>query len=140
VRDEYGHEVIEEGRAFHSIYFEVLGEHGWIGLAIFFSIFAVFFLDMRRIRRQVRHRPDLEWLGDLARSLSHSVLIFLAGAAFVGIAFYPLQYYLFALAVSASAALRRAAAAPVPKSVEARIAPALPGGWRQRVEHMTPSR
>lgn len=140
VRDEYGQEVIEEGRAFHSIYFEVLGEHGWIGLAIFFSVFAVFFLDMRRIRRQVRHRPDLEWLGDLSRALSHSVLIFLAGAAFVGIAFYPLQYYLFALAVSASAALHRAAAAPAPKSVEARIAPALAGGWRQRVEHMRPSR
>ena len=62
-----GQEIVEQGRAFHSIYFEVLGEHGWIGLAIFFAIFAVFFLDMRRIRRQVRDRPDLEWLGDLAR-------------------------------------------------------------------------
>ncbi len=136
-RDEYGLEIVEEGRAFHSIYFEVLGEHGWIGLAIFFAIFAVFFLDMRRIRRQVRDRPDLEWLGDLARALSHGVLIFMAGAAFVGIAFYPLQYYLFALAVSASAALHRAAAAPVSGPTEpARIAPAAPDGWRQRAAQM----
>jgi putative inorganic carbon (HCO3(-)) transporter len=139
-RNAYGKEIVEEGRAFHSIYFEVLGEHGWIGLAIFLAIFAVFFLNMRRIRRKVRDRPDLEWLGDLARALSHGVLIFMAGAAFVGIAFYPLQYYLFALAVSASAALRRAAAAPVPAEPRVAPAPALSGGWRQRAAQVNLSR
>ena len=55
------------------------------------------------------------------------MLIFMAGAAFVGIAFYPLQYYLFALAVSASAALHRAAAAPVPMPAESHFASALSG-------------
>jgi putative inorganic carbon (HCO3(-)) transporter len=139
MRGEYGEEVVQQGRAFHSIYFEVLGEHGWIGLAIFFAIFAMFFLDMRRIRRLVRDRPDLEWLGDLARALSHSMLIFMAGAAFVGIAFQPLQYYLFALAVSASAALHRAAAAQAPAPAESRVAPTLPG-WRQRITQVKPSR
>ena len=117
----------------------MLGEHGWIGLAIFLAIFAVFFLDMRRIRRQVRDRPDLEWLGDLARALSHCVLIFMAGSAFIGIAFQPLQYYLFALAVSASAALHRAAAAPAPAPAESRVASALPGGWRQRAAQVKPA-
>jgi probable O-glycosylation ligase (exosortase A-associated) len=131
-RDERGQEFVEESRAFHSIYFEVLGEHGWIGLAIFFAILAVFFLDMRRIRRKVRDRPDLEWLGDLARALSHGMLIFMAGGAFVGIAFYQLHYYFFALAVSSSAALHRAAAAPVPARPGLPTAPALAGGWRRR--------
>lgn len=126
MRNADGQEIVQEGRAFHSIYFEVLGEHGWIGLAIFVAIFAVFFLDMRHIRRKVRDRPDLEWLGDLARALTHGVLIFMAGAAFIGIAFYPLQYYLFALAVSASAALHRAAAAPAPAPANSGVAPALP--------------
>ncbi|WP_428662813.1 putative O-glycosylation ligase, exosortase A system-associated [Reyranella sp.] len=131
-RNEAGEEIVEERRAFHSIYFEVLGEQGWIGLAIFFTIIVVFFVDMQRIRRQVRNRPDLEWLGDLARALSHGMLIFMAGAAFVSIAFQPLQYYLLALAVSASAALHRAAAQPAPAAAEARITPALPAGWRRR--------
>ena len=138
-RDENGQEIVEEGRAFHSIYFEVLGEHGWIGLAIFLAIFAVFFLDMQRIRRQVRARPDLEWLGDLARALSHCVLIFMAGSAFIGIAFQPLHYYLFALAVSASAALHRAAAAPAPAPAESRVASALPSRWRQRAAQVKPA-
>jgi probable O-glycosylation ligase (exosortase A-associated) len=140
MRNADGQVIVEEGRAFHSIYFEVLGEHGWIGLAIFFAVFAVFFRDMWRIRRQVRDRPDLEWLGDLARALSHGVLIFMAGAAFVGIAFYPLQYYLLALAVCASAALRRAAAAPVSAPADSRVTPALAGGWRQRAAQAKPSR
>jgi probable O-glycosylation ligase (exosortase A-associated) len=140
MRGEDGQEKVQEGRAFHSIYFEVLGEQGWIGLAIFFAIFAEFFLNMHRIRRQVRDRPDLEWLGDLARALSHSTLIFMAGAAFVGIAFQPLHYYLFALAISASAALRRAAGAPAPAPVESNFTPALPGGWRQRAAQAKPSR
>jgi putative inorganic carbon (HCO3(-)) transporter len=141
-RDAYGQENVEEGRAFHSIYFEVLGEHGWIGFAMFLALFAVFFLDMQRIRRKVRNTPDLEWLGDLARALSHSVLIFMAGAAFVGIAFSPLHYYLFALGISASAALRRAAATPVPGPAEPHVptAPALRGSWRQRAAQVNPSR
>jgi putative inorganic carbon (HCO3(-)) transporter len=140
MRNADGQEIVQEGRAFHSIYFEVLGEHGWIGVAIFFATFAVFFLDMRRIRRQVRDRPDLNWLGDLARALSHGMLIFMAGGAFVGIAFQPLQYYLFMLAVSASAALRRAAAMPVSAPAESHFAPALPGGWRQRAAQLKPGR
>ncbi len=137
-----GRDIVETGRAFHSIYFEVLGEHGWVGFAIFSAIFAVFFLDMRRIRRQVRDRPDLEWLGELARALSHSILIFMAGAAFVGIAFYALHYYLFTLAVCASAALHRAAAAPAPAPAPADsgATPDLPRGWRQRAAQAKPSR
>ncbi|SEP50546.1 probable O-glycosylation ligase, exosortase A-associated [Rhodospirillales bacterium URHD0017] len=138
-RDLNGQETVEEARAFHSIYFEVLGEHGWIGLAIFLAIFAVFFLDMRRIRRQVRGRPDLEWLGDLARTLSHCMLIFMAGGAFIGVAFQPLQYYLFALAVSASAALHRAAAVPAPAPAESYVASVMPGGWRQRAAQVKPA-
>lgn len=112
MQGEWGQDIVQEGRAFHSIYFEVLGEHGWIGLAIFLATFAVFFLDMRRVQRAVRGNPELEWIGDLASALSRSVMIFMVGATFVGIAFYPLHYYFLALAVSTSAALHRAAVAP----------------------------
>ena len=135
-----GREIVDESRAFHSIYFETLGEHGWVGLGIFLAIFAVFFFDMRRIRRRVRNRPDLGWLGDFARAFEPWRLIFMAGAAFIGVSYYPLQYYLFALAVSTSAALRRAGAAPAATSVELPLAPILSAGWRQRVTQVKVSR
>lgn len=144
MRTADGQEVVETGRAFHSIYFEVLGEHGWIGLAIFLAIFAVFFLDMRRIQRRVLDRPDLEWLGGLARALGHAMLIIMAGGAFIGVAFQPLHYYLFTLAVCASAALHRAIAAakPAPASGNPRVKPASgsPSGWRNRAAQGNASR
>ncbi|GGJ45241.1 putative O-glycosylation ligase, exosortase A system-associated [Neoroseomonas lacus] len=138
-QDEWGEDNVQEGRAFHSIYFEVLGEHGWVGLAIFLATFAVFFLNMRSVRRAARARPELEWIGDLARALSHGVLIFMAGAAFVGIAFYPLHYYLLALAVSTSAALHRATLSSADRAPQESLADLAVGhnaarlpAWRQR--------
>lgn len=144
MQDESGQDFVQEGRAFHSIYFEVLGEHGWIGLAIFLATFGVFFLDMRRVRRAVRGNSELEWLGDLARALSHGILIFMVAASFVGIAFYPLHYYLLAIAVSTSAALHRAALTLPERAPQAvagaaveRHAVKLPA-WRERAGQTKP--
>ncbi len=102
-----GTEFSIHGLASHSIYFEVLGEQGWIGLGIFLAIFAVFFLGMRRVRKRARRREDLAWMGGLASALMQSMLIFMAGAAFSGIAHQPLHYYLIVFAVSLSAVLAR---------------------------------
>jgi O-antigen ligase len=129
-----GTEFSIEGKAFHSIYFEVLGEQGWIGLGIFLSIFAVFFLNMMRIRYRARQRDDLAWMGGLASALMQSTLIFLVGAAFSGIAYQPLHYYLIMFAVSLSAVMARVGAVPsrpvVPPQAEASV-PYLPA-WRVR--------
>ncbi|MBR0670149.1 DUF5935 domain-containing protein [Neoroseomonas soli] len=97
-----------QGRAFHSIFFEVLGEHGWVGAAIFGAILLTFFANMRTLRQRARDNESLQWLDSLALALMQSMVIYLAGAAFVGIAFQPLHYYLFALAVCATAFLARA--------------------------------
>jgi probable O-glycosylation ligase (exosortase A-associated) len=134
-----GSEIEDSARAFHSIYFEVLGEHGWVGLGIFSLILAVYFRDMLLLGRRARGRPEQAWLADLARSLIQSMLIFMAGAAFVGIAFYPLHYYLLALAVCAtSAAARIPARAEADNVAAAAAAPmALRGGhpgWRSRAQ------
>jgi probable O-glycosylation ligase (exosortase A-associated) len=107
-----GTEFSIQGHAFHSIYFEVLGEQGWLGLGIFLSILAVFFLGMMKVRRRARRREDLAWMDGLASALMQSTLIFMAGAAFSGIAFQPLQYYLIMFAVSLSAVMARVGAAP----------------------------
>jgi probable O-glycosylation ligase (exosortase A-associated) len=101
-----------EGKAFHSIYFEVLGEQGWVGLGIFLSIFAVFFLSMMRVRYQARRREDLAWMGGLASALMQSTLIFMVGGIFSGIAHQPLHYYLIMFAVALGAVMARARAVP----------------------------
>src|SRR5262249_2859413 len=129
-----GSEFSINGLASHSIYFEVLGEQGWIGLGIFLSIFAVFFLNMRRVRGRARRREDLAWMEGLASALMQSMLIFMAGAAFSGIAHQPLHYYLIVFAVSLSAVMARAGTVTAPPvarlQVESSVAH-LPS-WRVR--------
>jgi putative inorganic carbon (hco3(-)) transporter len=123
-----------KGLASHSIYFEVLGELGWIGLGIFFSIIGVFFLGMMRVRRRTRRREDLAWMGGLASALMQSTLIFMAGAAFIGVAFQPLQYYLIMFAVCLSSVMARVGSVsgqPVAPPQASAPAPHLPA-WRGR--------
>lgn len=129
-----GTEFSISGLASHSIYFEVLGEQGWIGLGIFLSIFAVFFLNMMRVRYRARRREDLTWMGGLASALMQSTLIFMAGAAFSGIAHQPLHYYLIMFAVCLSAQMARvgAVSAPPVAPPEATASAAYLPAWRLR--------
>lgn len=90
-------DIVQRGRAFHSVYFEILGEHGWPGLALFFALVLASFLSLHRVARWARKTEGLEWLRDLAYALEVALVTLLACGAFIGIAFQPMYYYLFAL-------------------------------------------
>jgi putative inorganic carbon (HCO3(-)) transporter len=130
-----GTEFSIKGLASHNIFFEVLGEQGWIGFGIFLSIFAVFFFNMTKVRYKARRRQDLAWMGGLASALMQSTLIFMTGGFFVAVAHQPLHYYLIMFAVSLSALMARELAVPAvpvaPSSQDAASAPLLPA-WRVR--------
>jgi len=87
-----------ESKAFHSVYFEVLGEHGYIGLLIFLSIIGTLFIQLRHIAKVKANT----WEGDLSKGLLQSLWVFCACASFVGVAFQPLLYILITLVVSLS--------------------------------------
>lgn len=133
MRDSQGR-VIQQGRAFHSIYFEVLGEQGWIGLALFLGIAVSSMRGLRKVVKLSKDIPDLEWCRDLAKTLFGSLLIILAGGAFIGIAFEPFIYYLCAACVCLSEYVRRYLAqnyVPVGRvRLSGRPSPAVAGpGW-----------
>jgi putative inorganic carbon (hco3(-)) transporter len=116
------------GKAFHSIYFEVLGEHGYVGLGIFLSIMLGTIINLLRVSVQARGNPDIAWCGDLSKALLTSLLVLMAGGAFVGIAFQPLLWYLFALTTCVQQYVYRyRSAAPVQSHV---LRPALVNGTR----------
>lgn len=125
---------VQFGRAFHSIYFEVLGEHGWPGFILFVAIAATALLGLRSIMRRTRKgkAPGLEWCRDLAAALQTATLTLLVCGAFIGIAFQPMYWYLFALAAMLSQYLRRVLSAkPAARPrAEAPLAPAF-GGARE---------
>ena len=87
-------------RAAHSIYFQVLGEHGWIGLALFVAIWIKLWRDASQIRRLARPRPELRWARDLAGMCQVSLLGYGVGGAFLSLAYFDLPYNLLIIVVT----------------------------------------
>jgi putative inorganic carbon (HCO3(-)) transporter len=87
------------GKAFHSVYFEVLGEQGFPGFALYFAMILTALVKLRKLKKKWRGDPGMAWLADLADALISAILIFLAGGAFVGIAYQPFIFYMLGLTV-----------------------------------------
>jgi putative inorganic carbon (HCO3(-)) transporter len=88
------------GKAFHSIYFETLGEQGFVGFAIYFAIIGLTLLKLYKLKKAWENDPGLGWLGALANAMMTSIAVFLAGGAFVGIAYQPFIFYMVSLTVA----------------------------------------
>ncbi len=125
---------IQFGRAFHSIYFEVLGEQGYPGLAMFLGITALAVYRLRRTARRARNYADLEWVTGLASAIQAGLAAFLSAGAFVGIAFQPMFWYFIAMAISLNAYMWRVERGAATQAGGWRALSAAPGsaGWRAR--------
>jgi putative inorganic carbon (HCO3(-)) transporter len=86
-------------KAAHSIYFEVLGDMGFVGLALFLALFATALRNAGMVRSLVRRsgRRDLDWAAGMAGALRISVLVFLIGGASLSAAYYDIDYLLVAM-------------------------------------------
>ena len=91
--------VPEDIHAAHSIYFQVLGEHGVVGLFLFLSIFALAWICGSSILRKTRERKDLEWARDLAAMSQVSLVGYLVGGAFLSLSYFDLPYYIVVMLV-----------------------------------------
>ncbi|SFS02863.1 putative O-glycosylation ligase, exosortase A system-associated [Sphingomonas jatrophae] len=90
----------DAGRAFHSSYFEMLGEQGFPGFLLWIALHVAGMFRMEVLRRRyARAGPEDAWIAPLATALQHGHLIYLVGGAFVGIAFQPFVYMLVALEI-----------------------------------------
>lgn len=90
----------EEPHAAHSIYFQVLGENGFVGLALYISILVCALWRCSRIMRIARNRPDLQWAYDLARMIQMSLFAFCVAGAGLSMAYYDLFIVCLGLIVS----------------------------------------
>ena len=77
-----------DAHAAHSIYFQVLGEHGFVGLAIYLALIAAAFLAAARLRKLTRGVPELEWNYQLASMIQVSLVAFCVGGAALSLAYY----------------------------------------------------
>lgn len=79
-------------RSAHSIYFEVLGEHGFVGLALFLLLWILVWRDASWIIRHGRSRTDLHWASDLALMIQVSLVGYAVGGTFLDLAYYDVLY------------------------------------------------
>ena len=91
-----------ETHAAHSVFFQVLGDTGFMGLALYLVILVATFLDCARAKRRARRRPELEWAYDLANMLQLSLFAFCLGGSALSLAYYDV----FFIWVGLSTALR----------------------------------
>jgi probable O-glycosylation ligase (exosortase A-associated) len=85
--------------AAHSIYFMVLGEHGFIGLFLFLTLFCLVWGSAGRMRRQGRALPQTQWVADLGSMCQVSLAGYAVGGAFLSLTYYDLPYNILILVV-----------------------------------------
>lgn len=81
----------------HSIYFEVLGDHGFVGLFLFLLLGI---LTWRATKVAIKLSNNIDKLKDLnllARMLQACLIAYATGGAFLGLAYFDLYYHLIVL-------------------------------------------
>ena len=106
--------------AAHSIYFEVLGDTGFLGLAVFLAIMASSFWNGRQVKTLARGHPKLKWATSLADKLQLSLIALAVTGAALSASYNDLNFILFGML----SALRRIVSVEVGRG-------GLAGNWRK---------
>ncbi len=81
----------------HSIYFEMLAEHGFVGLGLFLALGLATLHTAARIVRRTRPHEELAWARVLASMIQVALCGYAVGGAFLGLAYFDLFYHLVAI-------------------------------------------
>lgn len=116
--------------AAHSIYFQVLGEHGFIALGLFLLFWVLVWRMCNQIVRESRGNSEQHWAFWLAQMIKVSIVAYLTGGAFQNLAYWDMPYYLFVAIAVARCALRSSttAAQPLAADVSVSVRSSLPRG------------
>jgi probable O-glycosylation ligase (exosortase A-associated) len=102
---------LDHGRAAHSIYFQVLGDTGFVGLGIYLAAVTAAAVNIFRVLTLVSGQRQFGWAAQLARMLQVSVVGFLSGGAALSMAYYDGAILLFAVTAALLEIVREPAAA-----------------------------
>ena len=103
-----------KARAAHSVYFQVLGEHGFFGLAIYLSFIFAAFRAARRVAIQARKQLHTQWIASVATTMQLCIFAFCLGGAGLSFAYFELLFAICAIVhVLQSRILPRALKEPV---------------------------
>ncbi|MDN5752017.1 MAG: putative O-glycosylation ligase, exosortase A system-associated [Nitrosospira sp.] len=86
--------------AAHSIYFQALGEHGFVGLALYLLLGLLTWNTGTWIIRHTRNLEEYKWASNLATMIQVSLIGFATGGAFLSLLYFDVPYYLMGAMVA----------------------------------------
>ena len=85
--------------AAHSMLFQVLGEHGFVGLGLYLAILGRAILGVRRAGKLAAGVAQAGWIGQLATVLQLCLWTFFVGGAALNVAYFELTFALFGIVI-----------------------------------------
>ncbi|MEQ1864585.1 MAG: putative O-glycosylation ligase, exosortase A system-associated [Micropepsaceae bacterium] len=98
-----------DSRAAHSIYFQVLGDLGFVGLGLYIAMLGAGVYNLLLVQRWTTGREDLDWANMLARMLLVSTVGFVTAGALLSMAYYDAFLCMMALSVALREVVRTSA-------------------------------
>jgi probable O-glycosylation ligase (exosortase A-associated) len=80
--------------AAHSIYFQALGEHGFVGLGLYLLLGFLTWRTGSWIIRNTEQLKDFQWAFNLATMIQVSLVGFAVGGTFLSLLYFDVPYYL----------------------------------------------
>lgn len=85
--------------AAHSIYFQIMGNHGFVGLAVFMALWIATWRTAGWLRNQKKLPIDAQWTADLGAMCQVALFGYAVGGAFLSLAYFDLPYNIMVVLV-----------------------------------------
>ena len=90
----YAYDKTDMPRAAHSIYFQALGEHGFVGLGLYLLLGFLTWRTGVWIIRNTRGLNEYQWAFSMASMIQVSLIGYAVGGAFLSLLYFDVPYYL----------------------------------------------
>lgn len=90
----------EDLHAAHSIYFQALGEHGFVGLGLYLLLGFLTWRTGSWIIRNTKNLKEFQWASNLATMIQVSLIGFAVGGTFLSLLYFDVPYYLMGAMVA----------------------------------------
>jgi putative inorganic carbon (hco3(-)) transporter len=91
----------------HSIYFQLLGDQGFVGVALFLLLMGSCLWTLFRVRHAARNMLSAEWLRTYSYCIEASILAFMVSGAFLGVVYLDVVYEMVGLTIILKMLFRR---------------------------------
>jgi putative inorganic carbon (hco3(-)) transporter len=101
--------VSDDVHAAHSIYFQVLGEHGFVGLFLFLLLWWLIWREAGKLKVEGTQQPESRWTSELGAMCQVSLIGYAVGGTFLSLAYFDLPYNIMIVVVLARRWLKQKA-------------------------------